>query len=106
MKKLRSPILNHIRQERSESARERRIAQYRSQQQHQQLEAQEQCESGGGRLGSPSVIVRKVSVEVKRQQSSGAVCESRGGRPGLPVPHKPTVPADVKQHSTKLKRQQ
>ena len=30
------------------------------------------------------------------------MCESRGGRPGLPVPNKPTVPVDVKQHSTNL----
>ena len=44
-------------------------------------------------LGSPSLIVRTVSVDGKaalnfpRLQSS--VCENRGDRPGLPVPNSP-----------------
>ena len=42
-------------------------------------------------LGSPSLVVLMVSVDLKQHLkktsslSSGAVCESRGGRPGLPV---------------------
>ena len=45
-----------------------------------------------------------VSVDVKHHVycvvRAQELCESRGGRPGLPVPNKPTVSADVKQHST------
>ena len=36
-------------------------------------------------LGSPSLIVRTVSVDVRAQE----LCESRGGRPGLPVRNSP-----------------
>ena len=43
-------------------------------------------------LGSPSLVVLMVSVDLKQHLkkktlslSSGPVCESRGGRPGLPV---------------------
>ena len=46
------------------------------------------CESRGGRLGSPSLIVRTVSVDVM-QQISGAVCDREGGRRWLPVPNTP-----------------
>ena len=51
-------------------------------------------------LGSPSLIVRTVSVNVsntKKEEgkkcSHGAqeVCESRGGRPGLPIPNSPQM---------------
>ena len=42
-------------------------------------------------LGSPSLIVLMVSVDVKqlRAQELRGVCESRGGHPGLPVPNSP-----------------
>ena len=46
-------------------------------------------------LGSPSLVVLMVSVDLKQHlkktssQSSGAVCESRGGRPELTVPNSP-----------------
>ena len=46
-------------------------------------------------LGSPSLIVPTVSVDVKQHNRNGTVsraqelCESRGGRPGLPVPIEP-----------------
>ena len=48
-------------------------------------------------LGSPSLIVLIVSVDVKQLRAQ-QLCESRGGRPGFPVPNKPTVSVDVKQH--------
>ena len=42
-------------------------------------------------LGSPSLIVRTVSVGVKQHTELRAqeLCKSRDGRPGLPVPNKP-----------------
>ena len=47
-------------------------------------------------LGSPSLIVLMVSVDVKQHKTRTALefrvqelCESRGGRPGLPVPNSP-----------------
>ena len=46
-------------------------------------------------LGSPSLIVLTVSVDVKQHLKKKRVlraqklCESRGGRPGLPVPDSP-----------------
>ena len=40
-------------------------------------------------LGSPSLTVLRVSVDVKQHLKKKAqeLCESRGGRPGLPVPN-------------------
>ena len=42
-------------------------------------------------LGSPSLIVLVVSVDVKaileENSRTKELCESRGGRPGLPVPN-------------------
>ena len=42
-------------------------------------------------LGSPSLIVLVVSVDVKatleEHSRTKELCESRGGRPGLPVPN-------------------
>ena len=43
-------------------------------------------------LGSPSLTVLMVSVDVKQHLTSltfkvQELCESRGGRPGLPVPN-------------------
>ena len=43
-------------------------------------------------LGSPSLIVRAVSVDIKLHMKKKnprvqEMCESRGGRPGLPVPN-------------------
>ena len=35
-----------------------------------------------GVMGSPSLLVLMISVDVK-------LCERRGGRPGLPVPNSP-----------------
>ena len=66
-------------------------------------QAQELCESRGGRPGLTVPNKPTVSVDVKQHfsavpQSLGTVCESRGGRPGLTVPNKPTVSVDVKQH--------
>ena len=49
-------------------------------------------------LGSPSPIVRTVSVDVKQQKSTWPSW--------APVPNKPTVSVDVKQHSTNLGRAQ
>ena len=46
-------------------------------------------------MGSPSLIIRIVSVDIVRQIELGQLfraqepCESRGGRPGLPVPNSP-----------------
>ena len=43
-------------------------------------------------LGSPSLIILKVSVEIKQHRTSVTaqeLCESGGGRPGLPVPDNP-----------------
>ena len=42
-------------------------------------------------LGSPSLIVSKVCVDVKQHLADRAqeLCESRGGHAGLPVPNKP-----------------
>ena len=45
-------------------------------------------------LGSPSLIVRTVSVDVKQHYTCTfyrvqELRESRGGRPGLPVPNSP-----------------
>ena len=51
-------------------------------------------------MGSPSLIVLMVSVDVKQHlklQSSGAVRKSRWTS-WAPVPNKPTVSVDVKQH--------
>ena len=52
-------------------------------------------------LGSPSLIVRTVSVnvsntkdeeeEVECSRGVQEVCESGGGRPGLPVPNSPQM---------------
>ena len=56
---------------------------------------QELCGSRGGRLVSPSLIVRMVFVDVKQhwtwtqRHRVQELCESRGGRPGLPVPNSP-----------------
>ena len=36
-------------------------------------------------LGSPSIIVLMVSVDIKLQYPELRSCESRGGRPGLPI---------------------
>ena len=58
-------------------------------------------------LGSPSLIILIVSVDVKQHSTKGTdfrvkeLCGSRGGRPGLPVPNKPSVSVDVKQHFNK-----
>ena len=54
-------------------------------------------------LGSPSLIVRTVSVDVKQHwtctsQSSGAVCRSRWPSPGSPSLISLMVSVDVKQH--------
>ena len=43
-------------------------------------------------LGSPSLIVLMVSVDVEqhlKKLRAQELCESRGGRPGLPVPNSP-----------------
>ena len=47
-------------------------------------------------LGSPSLIVPMVSVDLKQhfkkktsEFRAHELCESRGGRPGLPVPNSP-----------------
>ena len=43
-------------------------------------------------LGSPSLIVRIVSVDVEQhlnKHRAQEMCESGGGRPGLPVPNSP-----------------
>ena len=56
-------------------------------------------------LGSPSLIVRTVSVDVKqhfkkkrkKHHRAQELYEGRGGRPGLPVLMVPTVSVDVKQ---------
>ena len=45
-------------------------------------------------LGSPSLTVRTVSVDVKQHLLMNTfrvleLCESRGGRPGIPVPNSP-----------------
>ena len=45
-------------------------------------------------LPSPSLIVLKVSVDVKQNRNesksqSQELCESRGGHPGFPVPNSP-----------------
>ena len=44
-------------------------------------------------LGSPSLIVRTVSVDEKQhytsQNKTQELCESRGGRPGLHIPKSP-----------------
>ena len=46
-------------------------------------------------LGSPSLIVLMVSVDVKQHGRRNSahraqeLCENRGGRPGLPVPNSP-----------------
>ena len=41
-------------------------------------------------LGSPSLIILMVSVDVKQRSTWNSdtqeLCESRGGRPGVPVP--------------------
>ena len=39
-------------------------------------------------LGSPSLIVLMVSVDVKQLRAQ-ELCESRGGHPGFPVPNSP-----------------
>ena len=46
-------------------------------------------------LGSPSLIVRRVSVDVIIVQE---LCESRGGRPGLSVLTSLLVSVDVKNY--------
>ena len=54
-------------------------------------------------LGSPFLIVRTVSVDVKQHRKrpydlrAQELCENRGGRPGL-VPNSRTVSGDIKQH--------
>ena len=44
-------------------------------------------------LGSPSLIILMVSVDVKQHSTWNSdtqeLCESRGDRPGLPVPNNP-----------------
>ena len=44
-------------------------------------------------LGSPSLIILMVSVDVKQHSAWNSdtqeLCESRGDRPGLPVPNNP-----------------
>ena len=44
-------------------------------------------------LGSPSLIVRRVSVHVKQYRNitvrAQELCERGGGRPGLPFPNSP-----------------
>ena len=40
-------------------------------------------------LGSPSLTVAMVSVDVTLKNRAQELCESRGGRPGLPVPSSP-----------------
>ena len=40
-------------------------------------------------MGSPSLLVLMVSVDVKPLDIVQELCESRGGRPGLPVPNSP-----------------
>ena len=54
-------------------------------------------------LGSPSLIVLTVSVDVNNTERVSAfrgreLCESRGGRPGLPVPNSPYGLCGRKQH--------
>ena len=49
-------------------------------------------------LGSPSLIVRTVSVEARAQE----LCKSRGGRPGLPVPNSPYGPCGCKSGNIEL----
>ena len=49
-------------------------------------------------LGSPSLTVSMVSVDVKQHHDSNCQCETGGGRPGSPSLTVPTVSVDVKQH--------
>ena len=54
-------------------------------------------------LGSPSLIILMVSVDVKQHSAWNSdtqeLCESRGDRPGLPSLIILMVSVDVKQHS-------
>ena len=52
-------------------------------------------------LGSPSIIVFVVSVEVKAPRKKKELCERRGGRPWLPSLLSLIVSVDVKQHESR-----
>ena len=51
-------------------------------------------------LGSPSLIVRTVPVDIKQhkeeEEEEKELCKSRGGRPGLTVPNSPYGPCGHK----------
>ena len=57
-------------------------------------------------LGSPSLIVRMVSVDVKqhlKKLRAKELCKSRGGHPGLPPSLLiRTASVDLKKHCTRL----
>ena len=64
-------------------------------------------------LGSPSLIVRMVSLDVKQQLKKktgcselGSCCESGGGRPGLPSLIVFRVSLYIKQHLKKKEQKE
>ena len=54
-------------------------------------------------MGSPSLLVLMVSVDVKPLDIVQELCESRGGRPGLSVLTSLLVSVDVKIYCTVLR---